>query len=128
MATSEHFSDAELRCKCGCGQNRMDPHFLFALESLRNAYGRPMRITSGYRCPAHNAAVSPMTGGSGPHTTGKAVDVAIDRGDAYDLIALAKLAGITGIGVKQHGKGRFLHLDALPDAPWRPRPTIWSYT
>jgi len=35
--------------------------------------------------------------------------------------------GITGLGVKQHGDSRFIHLDTLDSEPHRPRPTVWSY-
>jgi hypothetical protein len=35
-------------------------------------------------------------------------------------------AGFTGIGVKQTGVNRIIHLDTLT-APDYPRPTVWSY-
>lgn len=46
---------------------------------------------------------------------------------AYEVVAAALLAGMRGIGVKQHGphSGRFIHLDDLRDG--YPRPNLWSY-
>lgn len=121
-----HFSDAELACRCGCGM-LPDPGFMAKVERLREAWGRPMRVTSAARCPAHNAKVS-GTGLTGPHTTGRAIDFDVARRDALMLLVLALRLGLfTGVGVQQKGAGRFLHFDDLPDAPGQPRPTIWSY-
>ena len=120
-----YFTETELACK-GTGECKMDPAFMLRLERLRMVFGKPLIVTSGYRSPAYNAKVS-GTGQDGPHTTGRAVDVSIRGADALKLIDLALECGFTGIGVKQSGDGRFLHLDDLPAAPGRPRPTIWSY-
>jgi uncharacterized protein YcbK (DUF882 family) len=104
----------------------MDAVFLEQLDELRHMYGKPLIITSGYRCPDHNAAVS-ATGRTGPHTTGRAADLRVDRRDALQLLKLALALNFTGIGVNQKGNGRFLHVDNLPNAHGQPRPTIWSY-
>jgi len=122
-----HFSQAELQCR-HCGQCRMPPAFLDRLERLRGVFGLPLVVSSGYRCPAHNAAVS-TTGPHGPHTTGRAVDLLVHGADALDLLDAALRLGFVGIGVQQKGPhaGRFLHLDDLQDAPGQPRATMWSY-
>ena len=122
---TSHFSYAELVCKCGCGRMETDPAFLAKLEDLRVAFGKPMTVTSGYRCPRHNAEVS-HTGTAGPHTIG-AADIAVSGEDAYTLVQLAMACGFSGIGIKQSGDfpGRFVHLDNLPFS-W-PRPRIWTY-
>lgn len=122
----KHFRITEFECRCGCGRVEMNLMFLNALDQLREKYGKPLVVTSGYRCPSYNSKVS-STGPTGPHTTGKAADLRVDRGDAYRLLKLALDAGFTGIGVQQKGGGRFIHLDLLNDAPGQPRPTVWSY-
>ena len=120
-----HFSRHELRCRCGCGRCGMDQAFLVRLEQLRWAFGKPMRLSSAYRCPDHNERIS-KTGRTGPHTTGRAVDVLVSGEDAYRLVRLALEHGFTGIGIAQRGphERRFIHLDDL-DGPTRP--WVWSY-
>lgn len=120
-----YFRPDEFDCK-HCGQNRMDDQFLIEIDELRHRYGKPLVITSGYRCPDHNAAVS-STGRTGPHTTGRAADIGVDRKNALAVLRIAMEMGFTGIGVQQKGGARFIHLDNLPDAAGQPRPTIWSY-
>ncbi len=122
-----HFSISELMCHC-CYKAEMDFDYMARLEKLRVAYDRPMHITSAYRCPDHNDAVA-KTGRRGPHTTGRAVDIAVYGKDAFGLLQLALKFGFTGIGVAQSGPYlmRILHLDDLPEATGRPRPRIWSY-
>lgn len=124
--TLRYFKIEEFACKCGCGTNLIDSQFVQELDDLRGEYGLPMIVNSGYRCPKHNAQVSD-TGESGPHTTGRASDIAVDRGNAYRLLKIALNRGFTGIGVQQRGAARYLHLDNLPNSPGQPRPTIWSY-
>ncbi len=106
----------------------MDEEFLERLEQLRVVFGRSMPVTSAFRCPNHNAQVS-KTGFTGPHTTGKSIDIAVSGQDAFDLLALAFLHNFTGLGISQRGphSKRFIHLDNIGDGPGRPRPTIWSY-
>ena len=121
-----NFSRGEFVCRCGCGRADMDEGFMDALQHLRVRYGKPMIISSGFRCPAHNARVSPATGLTGPHTTGRAVDVRVTGLEAYDMLVLAAPWGFDGIGIKQHGpmEGRFLHFDTIKKGP---RPRVWSY-
>ena len=117
----------EWACK-GTGEIVIETEFLDKVERLRAIVGWPLMITSGYRSPAHNAAVS-TTGEHGPHTTARAVDIRIYGERALILIENALTLGFTGIGVKQHGLrlGRFVHLDDLGELPDRPRPWLWSY-
>ena len=124
MATP-HFTDAELACRCGCGMLPA-PDFIEKIEALRLLAGFPLIVTSAARCAAHNRAVS-ETGDSGPHTTGRAIDISVQGAQAYRLAQLALAVGITGIGVKQMGAGRYLHLDDLQDSATSPRPRLWSY-
>lgn len=117
-----HFSRSELACR-GSGECRMSPEFLGLLEKIRAEFGHPMPVSSGYRSPEYNMKVSD-TGLTGPHTTGMAVDIVVAGKAAYDLVRIAMLNGMAGIGVSQRGGMRFIHLDMF-DSP--KRPTIWSY-
>lgn len=121
-----HFSPQEFTSHGADGAVlKIETEFLDRLEELRRRYRRPMKISSGYRTPEHNAAVS-STGKAGAHTTGRAVDVAVNGVDAVELLRFAFMCGFTGIGVQQKGIGRFIHLDDLA-APLFPRPALWSY-
>lgn len=117
-----NFTSDELRCRCGCGQVAMDAGFMDQLQGLRDLLQFPLPVTSGYRCPAHNARVS-STGPTGPHTTGKAADLAVERARAHRLLCVAPQM-FSGVGVQQKGTGRFIHLDTLIGPG---RPTVWSY-
>jgi uncharacterized protein YcbK (DUF882 family) len=101
----------------------MDPDFLYKLDNLRKDFGKPIIISSGYRCPHHNEAVS-STGLGGPHTTGKACDILVSGHDAYDLLKLVVNHGFKGIGINQKGPSRFIHLDMIDSDL---RPWLWSY-
>lgn len=94
MRISEHFVEAEFRSK-GDGSVRVEARLVYHLERLRAICGgRPLRIVSGYRDPAHNRRV----GGAAQsrHLHGDAAD--IPRG--YATREQARQAGFTGIGYK----------------------------
>lgn len=121
----ENFSKEEFDCKHS-GKNEMKHSFMLKLQQLRTAYGKPMKITSGFRDYSHPVEAKKERK-NGAHPTGKAADIAVDRQNAYEVLKLAMELGFTGIGVKQHGSGRFLHVDTIEGSPEQPRPTIWSY-
>lgn len=69
---SRHFHRNEFAC-AHCGQVRVDPQLIKALQQLRNRVKRPIIVTSGYRCPPHNHHV----GGTqkSRHLKGQAADI-----------------------------------------------------
>lgn len=102
---TNHFSAAELDCP-HCGKCVMQPAFMAKLEQLRVAYGKPITINSGYRCPEHNKAV-----GGAPksyHMQGRAADIAVpNKSERYKLVKIAMQLGFAGIEIsKAH-----LHVD-----------------
>lgn len=114
-----NFTEAEFRCK-ETGEINMDEDFIARLQTLRTEFGKPMVITSGYRSPRHS--IERRKDEPGPHSTGKACDVALGGSAAYELISIALRLGFTGIGVSQKAGGaRFIHLDLMP------RTAFWSY-
>ena len=132
VKSTKHFSESELQCKCGnCTFEGMDENFMELLEAVRTDpdWDRPMKVSSAYRCPEHNSAVS-STGMTGPHTSGKAIDIQVSGADAHLLLGVAMGYDFSGIGVAQKGPhgSRFIHLDTLvPEETKGPRPWIWSY-
>lgn len=123
MKTWRHFKLAEFDCRCGCQVNKIQEDFVDLLEELRSRVGFPLVVTSGYRCPEHNEKVS-TTGKAGPHTTGRAADIAVERGRALTVLRHAVWMNFTGIGLNQKGSSRFIHLDDLVNDA---RPNIWTY-
>lgn len=116
-----NFSAKEFACS-HCGENEMKPDFMAKLQKLRTAYGKPLKITSGYRCAKH--PIEAAKSSPGAHASGCAADIGIQGAEAHKLLFLALQEGFTGIGVQQKGTGRFLHLDTLQGST---RPTVWSY-
>jgi zinc D-Ala-D-Ala carboxypeptidase len=115
-------TDAGFSCKCGCGGgwDNMNPLTLRKLDKARALASVPFAINSGYRCPAHNAAVS-STGENGPHTSGRAVDIrATDSATRYKIIQALLEVGFTRIGVAK----TFIHAD---DDPTKPAGVCWFY-
>lgn len=116
-----NFSADEFRCK-ETGALKVDEEFLARLQALRDDFGKPMIITSGYRAPEHS--IERKKPQPGRHTHGDAVDIALRGSEAFDLIATAIRLGFTGIGVSQKdGLARFIHLDTRPHA----QRAVWSY-
>ena len=116
-----NFRRDEFGCKCGCGRSEMQAEFMGRLQALRYAYGKPMLVTSGFRCANHPAeSIKPMPG-VGTHSQGIAADIGVSGADAQRLLRLALEANFTGVGIQQKGHGRFIHLDI------REHPALWSY-
>ena len=120
-ALAPNFKAEEFNCS-HCGKNEMQQQFMNKLQALRNLYGKPMVITSGYRCPKH--PIEAKKAKPGAHASGCACDIAVVGADAHRLLKLAFQMGFTGIGVQQKGNGRFIHLDTLEGGL---RPTVWTY-
>ena len=112
----KHFTKEEMACKCGCGKADMQKRTMLRLDQLRARLGRPIRVTSAYRCADHNKAVGGAPGSK--HLTGEAADLALTGNDAFNGIALAIHVGFKGIGVAK----TFIHVDDGRDTG-----TVWSY-
>jgi len=121
-----NFTFSEAKCS-HTGDCDVDPNFMDSVQALRDLYGKPMKVTSLYRSPSH--PVEEKKEFPGTHTMGKAIDIGVGRGRAYRLLELALSEGFTGIGIKQHGSSRFLHLDMVQpgEAHHITRENLWSY-
>ena len=102
-----HFSLIEFQCP-DCHIGRPSPHLLSVLEGARVLYGRPIIISSGYRCKVHNAEVGGVEPSEhGNYKTGitEAADVlAVTAEERYEMIRI-----FLGLGVQRIGVGN-LHL------------------
>lgn len=71
---SEHFHEQEFACPC-CGQVHVDTALVDLLEEIRNHFGRPVIVNSGYRCDIHNKTVG--GGEYSRHLKGAAADIVV---------------------------------------------------
>lgn len=71
-ALTKNFTRLEFQCPCGCGQQSADTELAEKLQLIRDKVDRPLKITSGYRCILHNAAVGGSSGSK--HRYGMAAD------------------------------------------------------
>ena len=81
-----------MRCKCtrgSCHFTIVSPALLKAWENLRLEYGKPLYITSGYRCQGHNEDQAHSVPNS-RHTVGNALDISILNTDTSKLLELAE--------------------------------------
>ncbi|AWD93101.1 TPA_inf: hypothetical protein gp_16 [Marinomonas phage YY] len=104
-----NFEPQEFACRC-CGAIIVSESLLDMLQLMRDEIGAPIQITSGYRCPSHNAAV-----GGAPqseHMNGNASDIITAAHDPLELIRLAEDLGAGGIG--EYADKGFLHVDVRP--------------
>lgn len=85
------------------------------LDPLREAWGKPITVTSGYRCPQINRMVKGVA--TSMHLTGQAADITtgnmIDNRKLYQLAQDLKLPYFELIG-KKYGFG-WLHISYAPE-------------
>ena len=100
-----NFTLQETACAC-CGEMCIIPASMDALQRLRNAWGKPIRLTSAHRCTRHNAAVG---GAKASQHLGLAFDCACPASEQQAFVRAAKAAGFRGI-IRYPSRG-FVHLD-----------------
>ena len=106
---SRSFRAKEFACKDGTDPLFVDSELVQVLQAIRDHFGAPVVITSGYRTAAHNRAV----GGAvySQHQYGRAADIRVSGVPVEQLAAYAEtlLPGTGGIG-RYPAKG-FVHVD-----------------
>jgi uncharacterized protein YcbK (DUF882 family) len=86
---------------------------------LRGYAGFPFIINSGFRCPAHNAAVGGKPDSA--HLTGEAADIFISGNiDRFKLIEAIALCSVSRYGIG----GEFIHVDVSQTLPQQ---VCWLY-
>ena len=111
-----YFTKADL----GSDWKMLDADVVHRADKLAQSAGVPVKVSSGYRSPAHNRAV-----GGAPdslHVSGRALDLWFTDGafasNVSGYISKARALGLTGIGI-YHGKP-MLHVDN------REKPGSWA--
>ncbi len=103
-----NFRAREFDCKGSgcCSQTEIDEKLVEYLQKIRDRFGKPVYILSGYRCKTHNANVANAASTS-KHVSGMAADIAIDGVDPLEIAGYAESIGILGIGHYDD----FVHID-----------------
>lgn len=107
-----NFSRKEFACKCGCGFDSVNPALVAGLQALRDLVGRPITVTSGCRCPKHNA--SPKVGGAknSQHLLGNAADIVISGMTPRQMAAQAEQVAQFQTGaIITYTRNGFIHVD-----------------
>lgn len=117
------FKVRELRCRDGSDTVMVDEALTVVLQCIREHFGKPVTITSGYRTAAHNAAVGGAK--SSQHLLGRAADIRVEGVSVDDVAAYAEslMPDWGGVGRYPAKAGRaagWVHVDTRADkARWR---------
>lgn len=115
-----NFQRHELECSCGCGKSDMDGDFMEKLQHMRQLLGRPISLSSGFRCADHEEERNKTQPGA--HAAGLAADIEVSNGhERFKVIEAAIHVGMKGIGVANS----FVHVD--DGHPYAHRPASWKY-
>lgn len=113
---AEFFRLDEFQCPC-CKRTMLHPLLLQKMKGLRQKIGKPVMITSGYRCPSYNEQVGGVK--TSYHLLGMAADIHVPGIPLQDVLTIAQEMRFQGIGF--YPERNFLHLDVRPT-----RPTYWQ--
>ena len=114
----KNFKIQEFVCRCGCEmppEARQNIEALVAevLDPVREQYGKPIYVNSGYRCAKHNAAVGGVP--KSQHLVGQAADIRPSNTDGTNrrsaTVSGANLTDLAKIIVNQ---GKFDQLILYP--------------
>ena len=117
------FKVRELRCRDGTDTVMVDEALTVVLQCIREHFGKPVTITSGYRTPAHNAAVGGAK--SSQHLLGRAADIRVQGVSVEDVAAYTESlmpdwGGVGRYPVKAGRATGWVHVDTRADkARWR---------
>ena len=117
------FKVRELRCRDGSDTVMVDETLTVVLQCIREHFGKPVTITSGYRTPAHNAKVGGAK--SSQHLLGRAADIQVAGTSVEDVAAYAESlmpdwGGVGRYPVKAGRTTGWVHVDTRADkARWR---------
>lgn len=121
-----NFKKKEFECR-HCGKLVIVEKLIQLLQFIRNAYDKPIIITSGYRCDKHPVEKAKLK--PGEHNLGAAVDILCYGENALELIRLAQINQIRRIGVNQKGNlnNRYIHLGIGDWVSTDYQAGIWTY-
>lgn len=113
---TEHFKVKEFACHDGTDYIPIDLDLVYKLEDIRQHFGKPITITSGYRSESYNRKIGGTS--SSYHVKGKAFDIVVQGISPYDVAHYAQGLWINGIGC--YYDDGFVHIDS------RKEPYYWK--
>ena len=115
---SPHFNSSEFECSCSdCkdANQYISQELLDKLEQVRILYGKPITITSGYRCPSHNVRIGGATNSS--HLAGLAADICPKLMNLDELDLLYEICYNIFDNIGDGRSKKFVHVDVRPKKP-----------
>jgi len=110
-----YFGPDEFKCECGCGGD-VTQEIKDLANRVREIYGHPIVISSGFRCDYQNRVDGGITGSN--HTIGHAADMYSPGRMSYDEVdVLAGCIVAAGGGCIRYHEQLFCHME-LSDADW----------
>lgn len=93
-----------------CSTTIIDEKLVEYVQQIRDHFGKPVTITSPYRCEVHNRRVGGAT--KSYHMRGQAADIVVQGVSSREVAKYAESIGILGIGLYETSKdGYFTHID-----------------
>ena len=93
-----------------CSTTIIDEKLVEYVQQIRDHFGKPVTITSAYRCEVHNRRVGGAT--KSYHMRGQAADIVVQGVSSREVAKYAESIGILGIGLYETSKdGYFTHID-----------------
>ena len=109
---SKNFQFKEFDCqgKGCCSKTIIDEKLVAYVQQIRDHFGKPVTITSPYRCEVHNKRVGGAT--KSYHMQGRAADIVVQGVSSREVAKYAESIGILGIGLYEtSADGYFTHID-----------------
>lgn len=112
-AEIKHFTPEEFKCKCGgryCNGYPAEPEekLVRLADKMRDHFGNSVFVSSGLRCPQHNANVGGVS--NSRHLSGKAMDFSIRGFSAASILAWTQAQPGIRYSYNISG-GDFVHMD-----------------
>lgn len=115
---TKNFNLSEFDCRCSdpsCKHTLIDDEMLDKLQKLRDLIGKPITITSSYRCPVGNRRAGGVSGSN--HLKGLATDIIVPGMIPPEVAKRAEKIGFREI-ICYTVQSNFCHLGTRKDKWW----------
>lgn len=109
---SDNFKVSEFLCHGAgcCTHGKVDEKLVEILQKIRDHFGKPVHISSAYRCETWNKKVGGVS--RSYHCSGQAADIKVEDTSPAEVAKYAESIGVLGIGLyDSDADGHFVHVD-----------------